>query len=610
LSLFNELKRRNVFRVAIAYVIMAWLVMQVADVILNNIEAPDWIFQVILLLLGIGFLIAMFFSWAFEMTPEGLKREHEVDRSQSITPNTGKKLNGLIFTVMGLALAYFAYDKFVLSDERQIAAVDSAVQQAATEVSTLGIAGNETPVESKPTIAVLPFADMSPNKDQDYFSDGLSEELLNLLAKIPELHVAARTSSFSFKGQSLEIPEIAERLKVAHVLEGSVRTAGDQIRITAQLIRADTGFHMWSETYDRNLDNVFAIQDEIATEVVAQLKITLLGAVPTVNKTDPQAYAYFLQARQLSRQFTAESLDQANLLYQQALELDPDYAEAWIELSRNYTNQTTNDLLPLEEGLSLARQATNKAVAINPDLGVASAQMGWSAMMNDGDLQTAARHFERALALEPSHLDIIRNVSSLAIYLNRLEEAISFGEYVTDHDPLNINGLTNLGNAYISAGRFTEAHEVNEIAHSLSPARIGGNYFLGVTHLLQGRAEEALASFEKEADDEYRTKGKALAFFALGRQVEHEAALSELQSRWGERWPSDVAEVYAWKEDSDSAFYWLEKELEINGFLFGLNSGVFLKNLQDDPRWPEFLVKAGSSPEQLAKIKFEAKLPN
>ena len=258
----------------------------------------------------------------------------------------------------------------------------------------------------------------------------------------------------------------------------------------------------------------------------------------------------------------------------------------------------------------MARQATNKALAIDPDLGVAVAQLGWRAMTFDGDLATAAKHFERALRLDPSDLDIIRNASQLASNLNRLDQAILFGEYVTDYDPLNINGLTSLGGLYVAAGRFDEAHKINEIALSLSPGRIGGNYFVGVTHLLQGRAEEALASFEKEADDEYRTKGKALTFFTLGRQVEHEAALSELQNRWGERWPSDVAEVYPLKEDSDSAFYWLEKELEISGHLNGVDSTVFLKSLHDDARWPDIFTRAGISPEQVAKIKFEAKLPD
>jgi len=208
---------------------------------------------------------------------------------------------------------------------------------------------------SAASIAVLPFADMSPDKDQEYFSDGISEELLSLLAKIPELEVAARTSSFSFKGQNLEIREIAERLNVAHVLEGSVRKAGNEVRITAQLIRADDGFHEWSETWDRSLDDIFAIQDEIAADVAAQLKVTLLGAAPTVGATDPAAYAFYLQARQLGRQGTAEGLEQSMALYQRALAIDPDYAAAWAGLARDYYTQAGTELHPIDEGYQLAR---------------------------------------------------------------------------------------------------------------------------------------------------------------------------------------------------------------------------------------------------------------
>jgi TolB-like protein len=609
LSLFNELKRRNVFKVAIAYIVMAWLIMQVADVILNNIASPGWVFQTILLLLGIGFLIAMFFAWAFEMTPEGLKREHEVDRSQSITPHTGKKLNNLIFAFMALALAYFVYDKFVLSSGRETAAIESALEDAGSRAVNEQVASDVESAEPDTSIAVLPFADMSPNKDQDYFSDGLSEELLNLLAKIPELRVAARTSSFSFKGQNLEIPEIAERLQVAHVLEGSVRTAGDQIRITAQLIKADDGYHMWSETFDRKLENVFAIQDEIAAEVVNQLKVTLLGAVPTVSKTDPQAYALFLRGRQLSRQFTAESLVQANELYEQALAIDPGYAVVWAELSRNYTNQGGNNLIPLEQSLRLARVATNKALAIDPDMAEGAAQMGWQAMSFDNDLATAARHFERAFRLEPSNLDIIRNISTLASNLGRLDEAILLGEYVTARDPLNINGHTSLGGLYISAGRLDDALRSNEIALSFSPDRIGGHYFVGVTLLLKGQAEEALAAFAREGDEEYRVKGSALALHTLGRKAEYEAARTELAERWGERWPSDIAETYAWAGDADSAFAWLDKELEVSGNLNGIANSAFFLSLHDDPRWQPMLEKAGVSPEQLAAIEFNVTLP-
>jgi TolB-like protein len=247
-------------RVSIGYVVSCWLLAQVADLVLENIDAPAWVMQTILLVLALGFPVVVFFSWAYEVTPEGVKRESEVDRSQSITHVTGRKLDRAIMFTLVLAVAYFAVDKFYLADRRDPAVEPPAAAQVTQAVD-----------EIAPSIAVLPFVNMSDDASNEYFSEGLSEELLNLLAKIPELRVAARTSSFSFKGQAMEISEIARRLNVAYVLEGSVRRSGDQVRITAQLIKADDGYHLWSDTFDRTLDNIFVIQDEIASEIGSAL---------------------------------------------------------------------------------------------------------------------------------------------------------------------------------------------------------------------------------------------------------------------------------------------------------------------------------------------------
>src|SRR5438477_725761 len=259
------------------------------------------------------------------------------------------------------------------------------------------------------SIAVLPFVDMSAGKDQEYFSDGISEELLNLLAKIPQLQVTARTSSFAFKGKETGIPEIARTLHVAHVLEGSVRKAGNSVRITAQLIKAGTDTHLWSQTYDRKLDDIFAIQDEIAADVVKQLKVTLLGAAPKARATDPEAYALYLQAVQLGRQFTAEPFQQSDALYRKVLATDPRYAPAWDGLATNLANEAGQGLMPSKEGYAQAREADLNALAIAPDYAPAHAGLGWIAMDGDNDLAGAAQHFRRALALDPADLDVLRN---------------------------------------------------------------------------------------------------------------------------------------------------------------------------------------------------------
>jgi TolB-like protein len=307
LSFYTELKRRNVFKVAIVYSAVAWLLLQVSDTLGPALHLPEWFVSAVAFLLILGFPVSIIFAWAFDLTPEGLKRE-----------------------VLVLALSYFVFDKVALDSGRDAAGISTTGQVAQQRPAEIESAKTDN------SIAVLPFVNMSSDEEQEYFSDGLSEELLNLLARIPELNVAARTSSFSFKDKDLEIPEIASRLKVAHVLEGSVRKHGNQLRITAQLIQADNGYHLWSETYDRQLDNVFQIQEDIASAVVDALRITLLGEAPKTRKTDPAAYQLFLEGQYLKRQISMDSLNRAIQAFKQAVEIDPAYVPAWAELADTY----------------------------------------------------------------------------------------------------------------------------------------------------------------------------------------------------------------------------------------------------------------------------------
>ena len=359
MSLVSELRRRNVLRVGAAYIVAAWLVIQVVETIFPAFDFGDAAVRIVVIALTIGLIPVLVFAWAFELTPEGLKRDHEVDRSQPIAPHTGKKLDRMIMVVLALALGYFAFDKFVLSESREVTIAEEAHQAGRTEAL----------VESygEKSIAMLPFVDMSSNKDQEYMSDGIAEELLNLLAKIPELRVISRSSAFSYKGMDIRLADVARELNVAHILEGSVRKAGNQVRITAQLVEARSDTHLWSKTYDRTLDDIFAIQDEIAAKVVAQLKVTLLGEVPKIAQTDPEAFALFLQARYLSLQWTPESFEQSNALYEQALAIDPNYAAAWAGMAGNCINQAGWGMRPAAEGYPLAREMLQKALAIDPD---------------------------------------------------------------------------------------------------------------------------------------------------------------------------------------------------------------------------------------------------
>jgi adenylate cyclase len=459
------------------------------------------------------------------------------------------------------------------------------------------------------SIAVLPFVNMSEDKANEYFSDGISEELLNLLSKVPQLQVAARTSSFSFKGKPIEIPEIARKLHVANVLEGSVRKSGDQLRITAKLIRAAEGYHLWSETYNRKLDDIFKIQDEIAGEVVKQLKVTLLGAVPTVRQTDPKAYALYLQAVQLGRQQTPEAFTQSDALFRQVLEIDSRYAPAWHELARNFINKANAGLLPNSEGLARAREAFEKALAIDPDYAPAHAGLGRIAAYNN-DFVNAAKHFERALALDPNDLNVLSDTALFLQNLGRLQEALALREAIVRRDPVNVKLLFSLGNVRRLTGQFDAAIASYRSALSLSPGRGMAHYYICEAILLKGDATAALAEIEQEKSEVWRLIGLPMAYHALGRKTESDAALATLIAK-GEKWgPYNISYIYAFRGEADKAFEWLDKAVKYEdpGLIDIAAENLFGK-IHSDSRWLPFLRKIGRAPEQLAKIQFKVTLP-
>ncbi len=536
MSFFKELKRRNVFKVAIAYIIMAWLIMQVADVILNNIEAPVWVFQTILLLLGIGFVVAVFFAWEFELTPEGLKRDSEVDRSQSIAHQTGRKLDFVIIGILVLALGYFAYDKFMLSDDRGDALVESTTD--AVKTTTTSVPGAVS--EPDHSIAVLPFVNMSSVPEQEYFSDGLSEELLNLLAKIPELKVASRSSAFQFKGEKTDLTEVAQKLNVAHILEGSVRKAGNQLRITAQLIKADDGYHMWSETYDRSMDNVFAIQDEISAAVVEALKVALLGEVPNSEAVDPEAYALWLKGRYLHAKWGKLNFALAIEALKSALVIEPDYTEAWASLSVSYISQTRSGYRDSDEGVKLARDAIDHALAIDPNRPAVLARLAGIQTIFDWDWAGAEATIQKAPKLDPFDIRVLSYAGSLYSALGRGEEALGFYQRILDQDPLDLVVLYNKANILHQLGRLDDAKAAYAKLLALNPGDWGSHTQVAIILLEQDKPQEA------------------------------------------------------WQGDTEPAFTWLDQAYQERS---GLLSEVLLErsfaSLHDDPRWSDLLPRMG-----------------
>jgi TolB-like protein len=492
-------------------------------------------------------------------------------------------------------------------------AASPAPASSATPPNAAKAAAPVVPVVIVPdahSIAVLPFINMSADKDQEYFSDGISEELLNLLAKIPELRVTSRSSAFYYKGKEIKLAQVAQELHVAHILEGSIRKSGQKLRITAQLIDARSDTHLWSETYDRDLTDIFAVQDEIAGAVVAQLKVKLLGTAPKAKVVNPEAYALFLQARQLRRQSTRESFEQALVLIQQALALDPNYPEAARELYAVYINQAENGLRPPAEAWRLGREALNQTLAIDPDFALAYDGLVFIAMAVDNDLAAAARYSERALALEPTNVASLANAASLLAILGRLDACIATNAWVIAREPLVAIAHGNQAQNYFNAGRFAEAAETYRTVLRLSPAFIGAQARLGEAMVFLGQPEAALVEVQKETDPLQRLSGLALVNHALGRRAEADAALGELIARHGQRAVYLIAEVQAYRNEADRAFEWLENAVvSHDSKLANIPVDILMANLKEDPRWLPFLRKIGKAPEQLAAIRFDVKLP-
>lgn len=445
MSLWRELKRRNVFRVAAAYAVVGWLLIEIADTVLPYLMLPDWSVTLVIALLVIGFPVALILSWAFELTPDGVKRAEDVDPAQSITSLTGRKLDFVIIGVLMLALGWFAWDKFY----------------AVAPPSESASAGSEQ------SIAVLPFADISPDADQEYFSDGLSEEILNLLAQHRELKVIGRTSSFAFKGRNVDLRQIGEQLGVAYILEGSVRKAGDQLRISAQLIEADNGTHLWSQSYDRRLENIFAIQDDIAGTIVEELEVSLTGderqAAGEHGPDSMPAYERFLEARRLIQQRSRSNLVTARGLLDEALALDPEYAPALAARAQVALllsdGPNTYGETPLTEAVAEAEPLIERALALDPELAAAHAVRGVKFLMLRAFSQ-ASEALARALELNPSHADALNWRIHALRSAGRLDESITVGHRVAEIDPLVVVGRNALAFAYELAGRPKDAKEI------------------------------------------------------------------------------------------------------------------------------------------------------
>jgi TolB-like protein/tetratricopeptide (TPR) repeat protein len=580
---FEQLKQRKLVQWALAYGAGAWVLLQFLGLMVDSYEWPHEVMRVAFVVVVCGFLITIVLAWY-----HGERGEQRLTRNELL-------LLTVLLILGGSLLWHTAH----------------APQPVQTPAVPMAAALAPIPtVEKDPSIAVLPLVNMSSDKEQDYFSDGISEELLNLLAKVPKLRVIARTSSFAFKGKEVDIQDIARKLNVAAILEGSVRKSGNTVRITVQLIRASDNSHLWSEDYDRTLDDIFKVQDEIAATVVAKLKISLLGAAPTVRPVDARAYPLILQAKFLSDQGTAASRVQAITLYQQALAIAPSEPRAWAGLARVYINQGAFGDRPAAEAYGLARKAAQQALASDPDNAVAHAYLGRIASAVDGDLVVAAQQIQQSLALDPSDPQVLNNAGLFLVGLGRLDQSIALDLYLVAHDQANASGHNNLGTYYYLAGRWDQAIASLRPALALSPGFSSAHETLGLALLFKGDIAGALLEMQAEADESIRLEGLVPVLHALGRKPESDAALATLIAKYGKDQAFFIATALAYRGEADRAFEWLDKaSTNHDPYLYSISVEPLLNSLHKDPRWLPLLRKLGKAPEQLAKIEFKLTLP-
>jgi adenylate cyclase len=486
-NFFAELKRRNVIRFAGLYLVGAWLLVQVAGTVLPMFGAPNWLPRSVVILLAIGFVPGLIFSWVFELTPEGLKRDEDVTPGESIAPQTARRMNRTIIAVLVLALAYFAFDKFVLTPRRDAALVAAA----------------STPTTDARSIAVLPFVNMSGDVANEYFSDGISEEILNVLARTPELRIAARTSSFSFKGKTLEVPAIARELNVRMVLEGSVRKQDDRVRVTAQLIDAKSGFHVWSQTYDRKLQDIFAIQDEIAKAIGNELEVKIVRAADT-GKTSAgtqnlAAYDLYLRGIALWQTRRGDALWQALDLFEKAAAADPEFAQAYAGQALVYAVVSDYSArISAAESLVRSRDLAERALALDPALPEPYAVLG-SESANELRRATADALLRRAIALRPSFATAYQWRGTLLMSNGDLAGALASLERATSLDPRSLVVAQNHGVVLLTLGRYADAKARCAPVLEFAPNYVGCLGIVSLADLLQGNFDAARPMLERWA---------------------------------------------------------------------------------------------------------------
>jgi TolB-like protein/tetratricopeptide (TPR) repeat protein len=587
----EQLKQRNVIRVAVLYLVVCWLILDPVHVIFHMLEVPAWANRLVVMLMAIGFPAVVIFAWVYEITPEGLKPTVEVPHGESIRKLTGRRLDRAIIAVLAVALAYFVIDKFWIA--KHVATpqpLSTAQETAAVAKAAPATATAFTPPPH--SIAVLPFVNLSGDKEQEYFSDGLTEELLNSLAEIDGLQVAARTSSFSFK-EHPDIATVAHKLNVAAVLEGSVRRSAHTIRITAQLINAVTGFHLWSKTYDRDLGDVLKLQTEIATAVATALKVTLLGDVSAKielgGTRNPVAFdAYLRGAKAFSTHRDAKDLQTSIDAYSEAIRLDPNYALAFAARSIAldiYADYWVPKPGAIRAGFDKALADGHKAISLAPELGEGHFALA-SVFADMLDFTRANDAFERAVALAPGNAQVLRNYGGFAVAMGHTDAGVAAVRRAVLLDPLNSGSHRTLGVTLVFARRYDEAIVALQDALALDPLDAYASVMRGLAYYALGNYQSASASCEVKSTYFFIWMCLAVSYDKLGRHADAEAMLAKLKAWGGDSSAYQYAEIYAQWGNTSKALEWLDTALRLrDAGLQYLKSDPFLDPLRKEPRF-------------------------
>jgi TolB-like protein/Flp pilus assembly protein TadD len=578
-SFFAELRRRHVYRAAIAYAVVAWLLIQVATQVFPFFEIPNWVVRLVVLLTVLGFPVALVIAWAFELTPEGIKRAADVGSTESIAHWSTRKFAALIISVAILAAGV---PLFQLSRSKPTwlpwTDVDSTTSQK--------------------SIAVLPLLNESGNPGDEYFSDGLSEELIAALAQIKGLKVIGRSSSFRFKDQKEDSKSIGEKLGVSTLLEGTVRKNGDRVRIVAELINTADGSEIWSRTFDRELKDIFAVQAEIAEAVATSLKLTLLGtedgSAQKASTKSMEAHNAYLQGHFYFQRRNLEDYRKAVGFFDQAIRLDTDYALAYAERSEAWAWIGDLSSEKKKEAWKAAGSDAEKAIAVDPNLAEAHAALGWVRFFIEWKFAEGLAELRRAQQLSPWNPTANDLLARVVVYFGQFEQAEKVARQSIELDPLAYQARISLARVLFAEGKLDETEAAARKAAELQPTAAGNHRFQVFVAIQRGDGEAALREAQLEPNEGYRRFELALADYTRGERRAADEALAELIAKDRDFLAYQVAQVYAWRGENDKAFEWLQVSLDTHDTgTVSLLIDPLLRGLQHDPRYNRLLAKIG-----------------